>query len=131
MAIAKYEKALCYLPENETNEERKNLEASIQLNLAACYLKERRFEAVVDNCDKVLKHNPKNTKALFRLGQAQFELGKLEVAKQTFLKALEYDPREKSIQLELQKIKKKEEELEKKEKDLYSKMFVRSNEKKD
>lgn len=126
LAIAKYEKAIFYLPENNTSEEKQNLEGSLHLNLAACYLKEKNYEAVVDHCEKVLKITPKNTKALFRLGQAQFELGKLETAKATLSKALEYEPGEKTVLAELQKIKKKEEDLKKQEKDVYSKMFNRS-----
>jgi peptidyl-prolyl isomerase D len=123
-AIAKYTKAVDYLPSTDS-EEKTQLELSLHLNLAACYLKEKQYEEAVESCNKVLKQSPKNTKALYRLGQAQYELGKLEEAKKTFQKAQELDPKDSAIVAELRKIKQKEEDLKKLEKDVYGKMFIR------
>jgi tetratricopeptide (TPR) repeat protein len=50
------------------------------LNAAACLLKEQRFKETVEYCDKVLKKESGNVKALYRRAKARENLGKQEMA---------------------------------------------------
>ena len=43
-------------------------------NLAMCKLKQKDYDSVIDQCERVLEHDPKNTKAVFRMSQAAFAL---------------------------------------------------------
>ena len=43
-------------------------------NLAMCKLNLKDYDSCIDQCERVLEHDPKNTKAAFRMSQAAFEL---------------------------------------------------------
>ena len=51
------------------------------LNLAACYLKEEKWEKAVARATKVLDNDPENTKALFRRGHGRIYINDLERAR--------------------------------------------------
>jgi len=123
-AAALYQKALNYIPEEEqNNKEVLELVKTLHLNLAGGFIKQKQFEEALESCQKVLEKDPTNGKALFRSGQAQLGLGKLEEAKEALNKALAAEPNDKNIHLELKKVRQREEEIKKQEKQLYSKMF--------
>jgi len=107
-AIGSYSKSTRYIPNEKKDEkEFQELDLSIQLNMAACFLKTNHFDDAADICTKIIEKNPKNSKAIFRLGQANFGNGNLEKAKSFFDQAASLEPNDKGIQLELKKNKTK------------------------
>jgi peptidyl-prolyl isomerase D len=52
-AIGKYSKSKRYLPEDKSSKEVSELELSLHLNLAACYLKEKEYQMAINECEKV------------------------------------------------------------------------------
>jgi len=123
-AVSMYNKSLKYIPEDQNEQkEVQDLEISIHSNLAACYLKQNYYDGAIEACNKVLAKQENNSKALFRLGQAYFGDGNTDKAKECFQKAAIIEPSDKSIQIELRKIKQKEEEQKKQQKQFYGKMF--------
>jgi len=123
-AIGCYSKAMRYLPTNRKEDQQiEDLELSLQLNISACWLKQNNFDGVIEICNKVLEKQQNNTKAIFRLAQAYLGNGNLEKSKELLTKVATLQPDDKLIQLELKKIKQKEEDSKKKEKQLYGKMF--------
>jgi len=72
---------------------------------------------------KALKIDPQNPKALFRRGQAYFEMEDLYKAQEDFEKVLASSPNDPKVKQELQKIEQKLKKYEKKEKEVYGKMF--------
>ncbi|OII71260.1 uncharacterized protein cubi_01735 [Cryptosporidium ubiquitum] len=78
-AILEYKNALIYVdytfPEDKTLEEEYNkLITRIHLNLSACFLKINEFNMVILHCNNVLKNDPNNVKALYRLAQAYINI---------------------------------------------------------
>ena len=71
---------------------------------------------------KVLKIDPKNLKALFRLAKGQVGIGYLEEAKETLEKALAIED-SAEIRKELQSVSKKIQDSEKKQKKFYGNML--------
>ena len=62
-----------------------NLDMVCRLNYAACKLKLGDFNSVIIQCSHVLKSDARNVKALFRRGQAYFEIGRdLDLAEKDF-----------------------------------------------
>eukprot|EP00392_Amoebophrya_sp_AT5.2_P005780 g5790.t1 len=59
------------------------LETSLYLNLAQGHLKSGHFGRAERACQVVLREDPSSEKALFRLGEAQVELGKLDEVART------------------------------------------------
>lgn len=57
----------------EELEECRLLTVAIQLNIGACYIKQRRWDDAVEVLNYVLARDPKNVKAFYRLGQVCME----------------------------------------------------------
>jgi len=117
-AVEKYQKAQSYLPSGNDD-----LTATLQLNTAAAALKEKDFDLATSECEKVLKKQPENPKALFRAYQGYNGLNNLDKAREYIESAAKADPTDKAIQLEQRKLKQREEESKKKQKEVYAKMF--------
>jgi tetratricopeptide (TPR) repeat protein len=83
-------------------------------NMSACYLKLEQYDKALDMCDKVIKQDPKNAKALFRKGQALSHLNVLDSALQTLKSAAQIEPSDIGIRQEIQKVKEKLTELDRK-----------------
>ena len=66
---------------DEQKEECDALKSTADLNLAACYLKEEKWEKAVARATKVLDNDPENTKALFRRGHGRIYINDLERAR--------------------------------------------------
>lgn len=129
-AIKKYKKSSSFV-ENEnsfTEEEKaqaKPLRVTAHLNTAACNLKLKDYKACIENCDKALKLDARNIKALFRKGQALSALDEWRDAELTLNQALEHEPSNKDVQRELALLKRKVAEQEKKDKKRYANLFAR------
>uniref|UniRef100_A0A7S2SNF2 Uncharacterized protein n=1 Tax=Mucochytrium quahogii TaxID=96639 RepID=A0A7S2SNF2_9STRA len=71
------------------------------LNSAACALKLKNGDQVVEFCEQVFKLEPDNLKALYRRGQAYVLLSKLEKAKEDFTKVAKAEPNDKVVRKNL------------------------------
>lgn len=74
------------------NDDVKNLIINLYNNMAQCHLLERNFVTVVELCSKLLEFDPENVKALYRRGNAYFELNQFSVSSEDFTKVLELEP---------------------------------------
>lgn len=98
---------------------RDTLSCHCNLNLAAGYLKQEKYETVIEHCNKALRFEPKNVKGLFRRGQAYAKLHKYDEAKSDILLARELDGDNKAVISLLKTI----DTSMKKEREMYQKMF--------
>ncbi|XP_029646309.1 peptidyl-prolyl cis-trans isomerase FKBP8 isoform X3 [Octopus sinensis] len=65
-------------------------------NLAAAQIKIERYCEAIKSCEEVLKHDPNNVKALFRMGRAYAAEGETKEAIAQMKKALKLEPETKS-----------------------------------
>jgi len=93
------------------------------LNLAACYLKLENYPEVIQNCEKALEIDPKNSKGLFRKGQAHLGLKDYEVAKDYFTQVLQTDETNKAAQKNIYICNENLKKQLQKEKKLYQAIF--------
>ena len=93
------------------------------LNLAACYLKLKDYDRVIDTCTSVLSFDPRNTKALYRRANAHLFLSHLKKAQKDISKALQLKSEDIEIQALSQKIEKEIELKGKNNNFIFSKMF--------
>ncbi|KMT05579.1 hypothetical protein BVRB_7g168220 [Beta vulgaris subsp. vulgaris] len=127
-ASKRYEKAAKYIEYDSSfsDEEKKQckvLKVSCNLNNAACKLKLKEYKEAEKLCTKVLELESMNVKALYRRAQAYVHLADLELAEFDIKKALEIDPDNRDVKLEYKKLKEKIREYNKKDAQLYGKMF--------
>ncbi|TPX69297.1 hypothetical protein SpCBS45565_g02544 [Spizellomyces sp. 'palustris'] len=85
-------------------------------NMAACYLKQSKYEKAIDVCEKVIKIDPQNAKAYFRRGQSHHKLNNLEKARTDLFRAAELAPQDAGIRAELNNVNDRLKELEEKSK---------------
>ncbi|KAL1116828.1 hypothetical protein AAG570_005298 [Ranatra chinensis] len=136
LALKMYKKMIKYLEynagfEEDIEPERKaNLLAS-HLNISMCYLKLGNCLAAKNQCDKALKLDSKNVKALFRRGQAFLGMNEPEAAKRDFDTVLSFDPSNKAAISQISVCQSKIKEMRCKEKQIYGNMFEKYNLKKD
>lgn len=81
-----------------------DLGISVNLNLAACWLKLCVFELAFQHCDLALKFDLSHVKARFRRARSLLGLGKLADARNDLCLALRYEPRNEDVLNELQKV---------------------------
>lgn len=117
-AAAKYTQGLKYVSENDYSDDSTDEEAdaddakagsndllvSLALNAAAAQLKLGDNSDAMKNCEKVLKLEPKNVKALFRKGQALLGKSEFKEAKSTLKLAYKEDPTNKQVVALLKKV---------------------------
>ncbi|KAI9093051.1 hypothetical protein DFS34DRAFT_596269 [Phlyctochytrium arcticum] len=70
-------------------------------NMAACYIKQSKYQKAITTCDKVIGLDPKNAKAYFRRGQSNFKLNNLDLAQKDLKQAVALAPQDKGIRDEL------------------------------
>jgi len=90
------------------HQEETNTRIAALSNRAACHLKLHNFKKAIEDCDTILKQDPKHAKALFRRSQAHTSKGMNEMAYRDVLLLLDFDPTNKSA---LKSKKKLEKEL--------------------
>ncbi|PRP78959.1 tetratricopeptide-like helical domain-containing protein [Planoprotostelium fungivorum] len=117
-AVAKYQKALLYLPSSNAE-----LAATLRLNTAAASLKDNDNDTAISECEEVLKTQPENSKALFRAYQGYFNQNNLDVAKDYLNRAAKAEPNDKAVQVEFRKLKQREEDEKKKQQQVFARMF--------
>lgn len=69
-----------------------SLALSINLNLAACFIKEKDFQKVGELCSLVLMYDATNAKTYFRRAVAALELSQLDIALVVLIQALKLHP---------------------------------------
>lgn len=94
-----------------------------QLNCAQAFLNLGDYSSANERASKVLKLDKESVKGLYRRGVARVHLGLAEEALTDLNRALELDPENKPVKLEIAKAKKLIIEAKKKEKAAYSNMF--------
>ncbi|GAB1605155.1 peptidyl-prolyl cis-trans isomerase FKBP8-like isoform X1 [Argonauta hians] len=92
-------------------------------NLAAAQLKIERYHEAIKSCEEVVKHDPSNVKALFRMGRAYAAEGETKDAITQMKKALKLEPETKIIHQELSKLTKKLSKETQSERNMCKKMF--------
>jgi len=127
-AMRRYKAALevfSYTSSLEGEEKAKAESANVacNLNVAACQLKLKLYKEAVDTCDKVLKEDAVNAKALFRRASANLERGEWDLAQADFHKLSTSDPSNKDAADGLKKVQALKAAQKEKDKALYSKMF--------
>lgn len=124
-AIIAYEKAQDFLDVNtdEKVEANKQLKIVNLNNLAQCHLYLGSDQQAIDTCNKVLKIESTNPKALYRRAVAYINQQKLEQARTDLNKVLEKDPQNQDVKNYLKIIKAKYQEIDKKEKKVWGNLF--------
>ncbi|XP_012064601.1 PREDICTED: peptidyl-prolyl cis-trans isomerase FKBP8 [Atta cephalotes] len=92
-------------------------------NLAAALIEIGSYNTALENVERVLKYQPKNSKALFRKGRILKAKGNYGKAYMAFLEVQKIDPDIKSLQTELMTLKEIILKQTEKEKHLYAKML--------
>ncbi|KAM1798792.1 hypothetical protein FF1_032806 [Malus domestica] len=129
LAKAKYDKVLREFNHvNPQDDEEGKIFANtrnlLHLNVAACFLKMGECRKSIETCNKVLEANPGHVKALYRRGMAYMTLGDFEEAKSDFNKMIKLDKStEADATAALQKVKQKEQEVEKKVRKQFKGLF--------
>lgn len=94
-----YDKALsCYTQALNLTKEDNFDKAVYYKNRAAVYLKEKKYDKVIKDCDEALKISPHDPKALFRRCQALEALERFEEAYRDARAVITNDPGNKTIQ---------------------------------
>ncbi len=80
------------------------LTETLNLNLAACYLRTEQLPKCVTTCTAAIAVNESSAKAYFRRGQARFKMGDIDSAEKDIRKASQLAPSDVAIRKELQKV---------------------------
>ncbi len=94
------------------------------LNVAMCNLKTNENLKAIESCEKALKLEPNNEKALFRIAQANLSLANFDESVKFFNQVLEVNKENKEASKNILVAKQKLKEYNEREKKLYSKMFA-------
>jgi tetratricopeptide (TPR) repeat protein len=89
-----------------------NLNASLYSNRAACNLELKNYRRCINDCKEVLKLDPKNIKAYYRMSKAFFSIEQFDEAKQALEFSLKISPDNLASQALLRQIAEKELEIE-------------------
>ncbi|XP_021771334.1 peptidyl-prolyl cis-trans isomerase FKBP62-like [Chenopodium quinoa] len=81
-----------------------SLAVSLNLNLGACYVKEKNFDKVGQLCSAVLCYDTTNVKAYFRRVVAAVELNKPDLAFMDLAQAIRIDSNNKEFQHKLKEV---------------------------
>ena len=90
-ASRKYSEGIEMIEKMPMSREASELEVTLRMNLAACLVKQKKYEEIVSHCKKVLILG-ENAKAYYRYGQALYFLGDLEKAREHLGKAKRLSP---------------------------------------
>jgi len=105
--------------------ETKIMKVPCHLNYAICLIKEKKWKDALEQTDKVLEIEPKNIKGLYRKALIFVGVDRWDEAMKLLVEAKELDPTNTSIQQEIQKLKNKIAQHNKKEAHLFKNLFQR------
>eukprot|EP01004_Peranema_trichophorum_P002252 NODE_1330_length_2008_cov_55.236605_g1026_i1.p1 GENE.NODE_1330_length_2008_cov_55.236605_g1026_i1~~NODE_1330_length_2008_cov_55.236605_g1026_i1.p1 ORF type:complete len:621 (+),score=155.77 NODE_1330_length_2008_cov_55.236605_g1026_i1:86-1948(+) len=111
----------------KTKLESHNLKVVLYSNLAACDIKQKRWDDAIEHASRVLSLQPNNTKALLRRGKAYRELDKWNEAKSDLIQVLETQgaPEIPEARNELKVLNEKIKAQDDRDRKLYSNMFAK------
>lgn len=129
-AMQQYEMAIAYMGDDfmfqlfgKYSDMALAVKNSCHLNMAACFIKLKKYEDAIMQCSIVLSEDVNNAKALYRRGKARAELGQTEAARDDLLKARKYAPNDKAITAELRLLAEHEKLVYQKQKEMYRGML--------
>ncbi len=99
------------------------IKLTLEMNIALCNFKLRKFSQSICHCDNVLQLDPKNIKACFRKAQCYYEQGQSELATREYMRILQWEPNHKETKLALQKLKQDEKKTFERETKMFASMF--------
>ena len=121
-AQKQYESGVEYLQDDNSKEGRDLLHV-LHLNLAAVCTKLNEFKKAITHATKALDINMHSAKAYFRRAQAQAAFGEFEEAESDLKLALEIEPNDNGIKVELQNVRAKVKANQAKAKKAFANMF--------
>jgi len=127
-ACGRYSRALrllenARLKDEEDEKLMKEACQKLYLNLSLCDLKQKRSGRAAKYARKALECDPRNVKAIYRLGMALRQLGEFDNAKKQLTRALRLSPNNRPVQEEIQKLDQDIKTFKNAEKDLLKKMM--------
>ncbi|KAL2900359.1 Peptidyl-prolyl cis-trans isomerase FKBP62 [Bienertia sinuspersici] len=102
-----FNSGFCRRREGRSDEEKHDflpMAISINLNLAACFLKEENFFRVGQLCSMILCYDVRNVKALFRGAVAALGLNKVDLAFFDVAQAIKINPHNKEFQAKISEV---------------------------
>jgi len=128
VALRKYKKAIEVMPTDSGDEQKtkvQELKIPCHLNYAICLIKEKNWKDALEQTDKVLEIDSKNIKGLYRKGLVLTGMDRWDEALKILNEAKALDPTNTAIQQEIQKLKNKIAQHNKKEANLFKNLFQR------
>ncbi|PWA14315.1 hypothetical protein CCH79_00012266 [Gambusia affinis] len=127
-ASVQYKKIVAWLEHesglsDEDEKKAKTLRLAAHLNLAMCFLKMHEPNKAFENCDKALEIDSTNEKALFRRGEALFNMNEFEKARDDFQRVVQLYPSNKAAKSQVVLCQKRIKEQHEKDKRIYANMF--------
>ncbi|XP_005802059.1 peptidyl-prolyl cis-trans isomerase FKBP4 [Xiphophorus maculatus] len=127
-ASVQYKKIVAWLEHesglsDEDEKKAKTLRLAAHLNLAMCFLKMHEPNKAFESCDKALEMDSTNEKALFRRGEALFNMNEFEKAKDDFQRVVQLYPSNKAAKSQVVLCQKRIKEQHEKDKRIYANMF--------
>ncbi|XP_041652435.1 peptidyl-prolyl cis-trans isomerase FKBP4 [Cheilinus undulatus] len=107
----------------EDEKKAKALQLAAHLNLAMCYLKLQEPNQALESCDKALELDASNEKALFRRGEALFNMKEFDRARDDFQHVIQLYPANKAAKSQVVLCQKRIKEQHEKDKRIYANMF--------
>lgn len=99
------------------------LRTAVNMNISFCYYKIENFAKSFEHIQKCLMIEPENVKARYKRGQLYLMKGDLDNAKSDLEFVYSKNPNDQALLFDLQVLKEKYQEHEKKEKKIYQNMF--------
>lgn len=128
-AVGKYLKAIkllenCHLQNADQERWMNEVLLKLYLNAAHCFLELAEVKKVLTYARKALGIDPKNVKALYRMGKALQKQGEFDSARDKFKKAQYYEPNNKAIKDALIELDRKVSQFKSLEKQTFARMFA-------
>ncbi|CAH3148927.1 unnamed protein product, partial [Porites evermanni] len=128
-AINKYLKAIkiledCHLQNADQERWMNEVLLKIYLNAAHCSLELAQPARAIKYAKKAIGIDPRNAKALYRMGKAYMKEGEFDRSREWFKKAQRYEPNNKAINDALKDLEKKVEQFRSLEKERCKRMFA-------
>lgn len=124
LAVKMYSKVIAFLKDEEiTNDDKRSLELSANLNMSLCYLKLQQFIEAKTAATAALTLDENNEKAYFRRGQALLALEEATPALKDFQQVLTLEPSNKAARAQINLAQKLIKDQLAKERRIYANMF--------
>jgi peptidylprolyl isomerase len=123
-AAEKYNKAITYYGDWSESEQANSDKLPCYLNAAQCYLKLHQYRDAIEMTNKALKIESNSSKGLYRRAMAYLAMHEYQKARDDLGKLLTVEPENASAKVALAQVDQQEKDNERKEKNMYAKMFA-------